>query len=130
MHYGVLVQDFWKGSVIIKSTLVQQNCNFGIYIHAKEPPKERLKISQRSLNNLLAMEKAHKNDRNESFPSEMLFNRGMIGTLSRRGTQEVRPSIGLVNPPQFNISSNSNQATGNALTKTRLFRKTVTPALM
>ena len=40
MHYGVLVQDFWKGSVIIKQTLVQYNCNFGIYIQAKEPPKE------------------------------------------------------------------------------------------
>ena len=38
MHYGILVQDFWKGSVIIKRSLVQHNCNFGIYIHAKEPP--------------------------------------------------------------------------------------------
>ena len=38
MHYGILVQDFWKGSVIIKRSLIQHNCNFGIYIHAKEPP--------------------------------------------------------------------------------------------
>ena len=50
MHYGVLVQDFWKGSVIIKNSLVQYNCNFGIYIHAKEPPKE--KVNRNQTNNL------------------------------------------------------------------------------
>ena len=39
MHYGVLVQDFWKGSVIIKRTEVSYNCNFGIYLHQKERPE-------------------------------------------------------------------------------------------
>ena len=55
MHYGVLVQDFWKGSVIIKRTLVAFNCNFGVYLHQKERPDPN---PIKDFENALSIEKA------------------------------------------------------------------------
>jgi hypothetical protein len=39
MHYGIQVQEFWKGSIIIENTNISQNLNVGLYLHAKELPK-------------------------------------------------------------------------------------------
>ena len=53
MHYGILVQDFWKGSVIIKNSSIMQNCNFGVYLHQKERPEvEKTEVFEASINKI------------------------------------------------------------------------------
>lgn len=118
MHYGVLVQDFWKGSVILKHTLVQYNCNFGIYIHAKEPPKERAKPNQRSLN-IQSVDKAHEDSVAKMF-------KGMHPLL-RRGTFQVSPSM---HNHQFNMSTSSHNGAGltNTLKKKTIAKSRITRA--
>ena len=108
---------------------MQSNCNFGIYIHAKEPPKEKVKISQRSLNNLLSVEMI-KGSNKEKDNSEQIFNRGIVGTIHRRGTLPISPSQANAFNNPFNVSFNSNQAVGSVLTNTRLRRKTVNQGLI
>lgn len=88
MHYGILVQDFWKGSVIIKGSLIQHNCNFGIYIHAKEPPiKESSSSKQKSLNhNVFSLNQGL----NEDLSAALFKNTGPLNM--RRLTLPLSPS--------------------------------------
>lgn len=105
MHYGVLVQDFWKGSVIIKHTLVQYNCNFGVYMHAKEPPKERIKSLQRSLH-ILSVEKVLEDGSAipATGPAAHIF-KTTNPTMQRRSTYPILNHQ--QNNAAFNISNNS-----------------------
>ena len=43
--------------MVIKQTLIQYNCNFGIYIQAKEPPKETVTNALGRSMNLLSIDK-------------------------------------------------------------------------
>ena len=85
MHYGVLVQDFWKGSVIIKRTLVSFNCNFGIYLHQKERPDPN---SIKDFENAWSIQK-------EAFEAS-------VAKSLRRGTANAMTS-----PFAMNLSQNS-----------------------
>ena len=111
MHYGVLVQDFWKGSVIIERSLVQHNCNFGIYIHAKEPPKESAayhkQLEPSFKNVMLSLDKGHNEDLSAALFKQLAPAQHRRGTLPITGSSQTHP---------FNVSGNS-QGAGQVATK-------------